>query len=86
MENEVLKQFSISFHNKLKNTIDAGIRCTANETEDRLYIEINRLGLQYKTSIDGITEIIQNGDSAIERAFDIVVKRFRSFVNHKFFR
>lgn len=86
MENEVLKQFSISFHNKLKNTIDAGIRCTVNEAEDKLYIEINRLGLQYKTSIDGITEIIQNGDSAIERAFDIVVKRFRSFVNHKFFR
>lgn len=82
---EAYKAFSTGFYNRLKNTINASIKCTVNETEDKLYIEISRLGLQYKTSIEDISEIMHKGDSEIEKQFDKVVKKFRSFVNHKFF-
>lgn len=80
-----LKAFSVSFYNKLKNTINAGIKCTVNEDEDKLYIEINRLGLQYKTAIDNLSEIVDADESVSEKEFDKIIKKFRSFVNHKFF-
>ena len=82
---EMYKQFSINFFNKLKNTVNGKVRCTVKEDEDKLYIEIGRLGIQYNTSIDNITDLINSGDEAIEIAFDKVVKRYRSFVNHKYF-
>jgi len=82
---DMYKQFSINFYNKLKNTVNGKVRCTVDENEDKLNIEINRLGIQYNTSVSGITEMIQNGETAMEIAFDKVVKRYRSFVNHKYF-
>jgi len=81
---DIIKQFSIDFHSKLKNTVNGGIKCTVDENEDKLYIEINRLGVQYKTSVEKISEIIKN-ESDVEVAFDKVVKRYRSYINHKFF-
>lgn len=84
MGEEAYKSFCIDFHNRLKNTINASIKCTVNTDEDKLYIEINRLGLQYKTSVDNVKDILDNTDK-IEMEFDKVIKRFRSFVKHKFF-
>ena len=82
---EALKTFSKNFYNRLKNTVNASVKCTVNEEEDKLNIEFNRLGLQYKTSIKDISEVINKGESEIEIEFDKVMKRYRSFVNHKFF-
>lgn len=82
---EMFKQFSVNFHRKLKNTVNGGVKCTVDEKEDKLYIEIERLGVQYKTSVDKISEIIASGETDIEITFDKVVKRYRSFINHKFF-
>ncbi len=82
---DMYKQFSINFYNKLKNTVNGKVRCTVNENEDKLNIEINRLGLQYNTSVEKITDIIRDGETATEIAFDKVVKRYRAFVNHKYF-
>ena len=79
-----MKELSIKIFNMLKNTINGGINCTVNEPEDKLYIEINRLGVVYKTVIDNISDILDDQD-AIEREFDKVVKKYRSFINHKFF-
>ena len=83
MEDEK-KKFSIRMYNRLKNTINAGIKCDVKE-DDILEIEINRLGLIYRTTVKDISVIISKGDSEEELAFDKVVKRYRSFVNHKFF-
>lgn len=85
MGEEIFKNFSISFFNRLKNTVNGSVKCTVNEKEDRLYIDIARMGVQYKTTVDNVSELINDGDSAIEIAFDKVVKRYRSFINHKFF-
>ena len=85
MGEEVLKDFSISFYNKLKNTVNGSVKCTVNVEEDKLNIYIGRMGLEYNTSIDKISSIISEGDDAIDIAFQKVVKRYRSFVNHKFF-
>lgn len=82
---EAYKATSINFYNRLKNTINGSVKCTVNEEEDKLYIEINRLGVQYKTSIEDLSDIISGGEDALEVAFDKVVKKFRSYVNHKFF-
>ena len=82
---EIFKNFSINFFNRLKNTVNGSVKCTVSESEDKLYIDINRLGVQYKTSVENISKIIAEGDSAIELAFDKVVKRYRAFINHKFF-
>ena len=57
---DMYKQFSINFYNKLKNTVNGKVRCTVNENEDKLNIEINRLGLQYNTSVEKITDIIRD--------------------------
>lgn len=81
---EAYKALSINFHNRLKNTINGGIKCTIDIDNDKMNIEINRLGLQYKTSIDEVSRML-NDISETEKEFDRVVKRFRSFVNHKFF-
>jgi len=82
---EMLLTFSKNFYNRLKNTVNASVKCTVNEEEDKLNIEFNRLGLQYKTSIKDISSIIAKGEPEIEIAFDKVVKKYRSFINHKFF-
>ena len=81
---EAYKALSINFHNRLKNTINGGIKCTIDIDNDKMNIEINRLGLQYKTSIDEVSRML-NDISETEKEFDRVVKRFRSYVNHKFF-
>lgn len=82
---EMYKNFSINFHNRLKNTVNGKIRCTVDEKNDKLIIDICRLGIQYTTSVEKISEIINSGETAAEIAFDKVVKRYRSFVNHKYF-
>lgn len=81
---EKMKEFSITMFNMLKNTINGGVKCTVNEDEDKLYIEITRLGVVYKTSIEGISDILDD-QSKIEFEFDKIVKKYRSFINHKFF-
>lgn len=83
MEDEK-KKFSMRMYNRLKNTINAGIKCDVKDN-DILEIEINRLGLIYKTVIKDISVIISKGDSEEELAFDKVVKKYRNFVKHKFF-
>lgn len=85
MGEEIFKNFSIKFFNMLKNTVNGSVKCTVDSESDKLYIDINRLGVQYKTSVENISAIIAEGDSAVELAFDKVVKRYRSFINHKFF-
>ena len=82
---ETYKQFSINFFNKLKNTVNGKVRCTVDEKNDKLNIDICRLGIQYNTSVENISELIKKGENDIEIAFDKVVKRYRSFVNHKYF-
>ena len=82
---EKMKEFSINFYNRIKNTVNASVKTTVNEDENKLYIEIARLGLVYKTSISDISEIMEKGESEMEIAFDKLIKKYRSFVNHKFF-
>lgn len=84
-EIDIFKKFSMSFFNRLKNTVNGSVRCTVNESEDKLYIEINKLGVQYKTSIENISTVITEGDTAVEIEFDKVIKKYRNFINHKFF-
>lgn len=84
MGESILKDFSMDMHSRLKNTVDAGVKCKVNESEDRLYIEINRLGLVYKTFIENISNIATD-EKKVEYEFDKVIKKYRSFVNHKFF-
>lgn len=82
---EAYKSFSINFYNRLKNTINASIKCKIDEHDNsKLNIEINRLGLQYNTSITGVNDILDDKDK-IDIEFDKVVKKYRSFVKHKFF-
>lgn len=81
---EKMKDFSIDMFNRLKNTINGKVKCTPNETENRLYIEICRLGVIYKTYIENIIDIIGN-EQQTEIEFDKIVKKYRSFINHKFF-
>lgn len=83
---EMYKNFSINFYNRLKNTVDASVYCNVNEDEDKMYITIERLGIQYKTCVENVTFLIQNDISLTEMEFDKVIKRYRSFINHKFFR
>ena len=85
MMEEMYKNFSIGFHNRLKNTVNGKIRCTVDEKNDKLNIDICRLGIQYNTSIENVSDIIKSGETAMEIAFDKVVKRYRSFINHKYF-
>lgn len=84
-DNEIFKSFSISFFNRLKNTVNGSVRCTINESEDKMYIEINKLGVQYKTSVNDISNVIAGGDTSVELEFDKVIKKYRSFIKHKFF-
>ena len=79
-----MKELSIKIFNMLKNTVNGGVKCTVNEDENKLYIEITRLGVVYKTAIDNISDILDD-QSSIEREFDKIVKKYRSFINHKFF-
>ena len=79
-----MKEFSIDMFNRLKNTVNGGVKCTVNEEENKLYVEITRLGVVYKTYIDGISDILDD-QSKIEYEFDKIVKKYRSFINHKFF-
>lgn len=81
---ESYKALSMNFQSRLKNTINAKIRCTVDIDEDKMYIEICRLGLQYKTSINGASSML-NDISIIEKEFDKIVNKYRSFVTHKFF-
>lgn len=82
---ELYKTFSINMYNRLKNTINASIKCKYDEKEDKLNIEITRLGILYKTSITGITKLISSDISETEKEFDKVVSKYRNFISHKFF-
>lgn len=84
MDETVYKNFSIKFWNLLKNVINAQIKCTINVEKDTMYITISRLGIEYETSVKDISNCISNV-SEMERAFDTVVKHYRSWVLHKYF-
>ena len=84
MDEQVYKNFSISFYNKLKNTVNARVKCTVDAEKDILYITISRLGIEYETSVKEVSTIIANSSEA-DKAFDAVVKRYRSWVLHKYF-
>ena len=85
MDEIIYKNFSKRFYNKLKNTVNASVLCTVNEDEDKLNIEFNRLGLQYKTSVKNLSEVIESGEAEAEIEFDKVIKRYKTFIHHKFF-
>ena len=40
---EALKTFSKNFYNRLKNTVNASVKCTVNEEEDKLNIEFRKI-------------------------------------------
>lgn len=80
---EIYKSFSDNFYNRLKNTINASINCKVKQ-DDSLYIEINRFGVQYKTSVKNVSKLINNIEE-MEKEFNKVIKRYRMFIEHKFF-
>lgn len=82
---EVYNTFSINMHNRLKNTINASIKCKYDEKEDKLNIDITRLGILYKTSISNVTKLISSDIYETEKEFDKVVSKYRNFIFHKFF-
>lgn len=79
-----MKELSKKFHTRLKTIVNAKINCTIDEKEDKLHVTINRLGLQYDTSISDISGMV-NDEEKFERALDIIVKRIRQYVDHKYF-
>lgn len=83
-ENENYKLFSIKLWNRLKNVVRGQINCTPNVEKDTLYIKISRLGIEYETSIKEVQKCIDNTDT-MEREFDKVIKRYKSWVSHKYF-
>lgn len=80
-----IKELSIKFHDRLKTIVNAKIHCTIDEKEDKLYVVFNRLGLQYDTSISNISSLLDGDEDKFERTLDIIVKRVRQYVDHKFF-
>lgn len=81
---EMYKAYSINFYNRLKNTVNGSVNCKIDEENDKMNITIARMGLQYKTYIPDISKIV--GDiKETEKEFDKVVRKYRSFVEHKFF-
>ena len=84
MDETVYKNFSKSFYNKLKNTVNARVKCVENTEKDILYITISRLGIEYETSVKEMSKLISDASEA-DKAFELVVKRYRSFVLHKYF-
>lgn len=85
MNNEWGKELSIDMFNRLKNTVYGKVRCTPNEAENRLYIEIGQIGVIYKMHIENLSDIMDN-EQKIEIEFDKVVRKYRAFINHKFFK
>lgn len=84
MDETVYKNFSTKFWNLLKNVINGQINCTANVEKDTLYIKISRLGIEYETSVKEMSKCIANTET-MEKEFDKVVKRYKSWVLHKYF-
>jgi len=85
MDENVYKEFCIDIHNKLKNTINASINCKINSETDVLYVNINRLGIEYDMSIKNISNVIKNGTDEIDKCFTKIVKSYKNFIKHKFF-
>lgn len=84
MDETVYKNFSTKFWNMLKNVINGQINCTPNIEKDTLYITISRLGIEYETSVKEMSKCISDV-SFLEKEFDKVIKRYRSWVLHKYF-
>lgn len=85
MDEQQYKAFSVSFYNRLKNTINARINTQYDEKEDKLNIEIGRLGVLYKTSVKDVTKLISSDISETEKEFDKIVNKYKNFIAHKFF-
>lgn len=83
-ENDIYKVFSIKLWNRLKNVTRGQVNCTPDEEKDTLYIKISRLGIEYETSIKEVSKCISNTD-IMEKEFDKVIKRYKSWVLHKYF-
>lgn len=84
MDETVYKNFSTKFWNMLKNVVNGQINCTPNIEKDTLYIKISRLGIEYETSVKEMSNCISDV-SLLEKEFDKVIKRYRSWVLHKYF-
>lgn len=83
---EKQKAFSADFYNRLKNTVNASVKCVIDkDNDDKMNIYISRLGLVYKTSISGVNKLLESDISETEKEFDKVVGRYRTYVEHKFF-
>ena len=81
---EMYKAFSIGFYNRLKNTVNGSVNCKIDEENDKMNIMICRMGLQYKTYIPDVSKWM-NDIQETEKEFDKVIRKYRSFVEHKFF-
>ena len=85
MDENVYKDFCIKIFDRLKSTCNASINCKVDTDKDILHVSFKRLGIDYDTSVNNVSDIIKSGEDKIDECVTKIVKSYKNFIKHKFF-